>query len=350
MNKIFKKGTICLDMVGCPNNCKHCWIGKNHNGDLKIDDLLYVRDEFKKVITNLDLHSWYKEPDYHKYYKDLYKIEINNSITHKGHFELISFYRAVRDKEYIPWLSSIGLKKAQLTFFGMEKSTNYYVGRKTALLELIETINLLLENKIAPRIQIFTYKDNIDELNDLLTLFNAMNLEERCKEIGQEFNIFTHQGSAIGLSMNLVDNWITTNDLEKIPEYLKLKTFEYFNTNTYENVFGFPEKILYDESLNKNIELKLVVDEPVFYIDKDFNVYPNHSEVNKYWLLGNLKEADINDIIKVYLNNESIAQKVYKETPFKEMVLECGNPERDILFLRSDYYFYILEKYLKKKY
>ena len=34
-----EKITACLDMHGCPNRCKHCWLGITPNGKLSIDDL-----------------------------------------------------------------------------------------------------------------------------------------------------------------------------------------------------------------------------------------------------------------------------------------------------------------------
>ena len=36
MNRINKKLTLVVDMNGCPNRCKHCWIG--HMTNKKMDD------------------------------------------------------------------------------------------------------------------------------------------------------------------------------------------------------------------------------------------------------------------------------------------------------------------------
>ncbi|MGI6376472.1 MAG: hypothetical protein ACOX3S_10785 [Anaerolineae bacterium] len=32
----------CLDMAGCPNRCRHCWLGVAPNGRLTRDDLCYL--------------------------------------------------------------------------------------------------------------------------------------------------------------------------------------------------------------------------------------------------------------------------------------------------------------------
>ena len=34
--------TVCLDMAGCPNRCRHCWLGHAPNGHLTDDDLRFV--------------------------------------------------------------------------------------------------------------------------------------------------------------------------------------------------------------------------------------------------------------------------------------------------------------------
>lgn len=40
----FEKITACLDMYGCTNRCKHCWLGITPNGNLSIDDLKFVAE------------------------------------------------------------------------------------------------------------------------------------------------------------------------------------------------------------------------------------------------------------------------------------------------------------------
>lgn len=35
----FEKITACLDMAGCPNRCRHYWLGNTPNGCLTTDDL-----------------------------------------------------------------------------------------------------------------------------------------------------------------------------------------------------------------------------------------------------------------------------------------------------------------------
>lgn len=149
---LFKNITIALDMSGCPNRCKHCWIGHFKNGNMSIEDLKYVANSFKDYTNSLEVYSWFREPDFNADYKNLW--EIDNELsknTKPKRFELLSFWRINRDEEYVKWAYNIGVRRCQLTFFGLEEKTDYYVGRKGAFNELINATRILLENKIAPR-------------------------------------------------------------------------------------------------------------------------------------------------------------------------------------------------------
>lgn len=54
------------------------------------------------------VYDWYREPDYHDDYIELWNLSHQLSDISQEHFELISVYRIVRDKEYVKWFSSLG--------------------------------------------------------------------------------------------------------------------------------------------------------------------------------------------------------------------------------------------------
>ena len=137
---MFTSITVCLDMFGCPNRCKHCWIGHSPNGNLTNDDLRFIAEKFRPFTNCLKVYDWYREPDYKDNYKELWSLCNSLSDAHEKHFELISVWRIVRDKEYVKWLSSLELKKAQLTLFGGQKKTDYYTGRKNAYNETLKAM------------------------------------------------------------------------------------------------------------------------------------------------------------------------------------------------------------------
>lgn len=154
------------------------------------------------------------------------------------HFELLSYWRIVRDSEYVKWIYSLGVRVCQLTIFGMEKMTDHYVERKGALEEILKSINILLENNIAPRLQIFINKDNVMELSLIEELIAELYLNKRCKTMGQEFELFIHKGSCDGENEKLYNIRITPEDVIKIPSKLVKYTLKYFGKRDLFDVLG----------------------------------------------------------------------------------------------------------------
>ena len=136
----FKSLTVCLDMCGCPNRCAHCWLGAVPNGSLTTDDLRFVAEQFRPFTSSLEVADWYREPDFHDDYKERWELCAALSDRQTPHFELISYWRAVRDSTYLDWIKSQGVRTAQLTFFGGEALTDRCAGRKGAYQELVKKI------------------------------------------------------------------------------------------------------------------------------------------------------------------------------------------------------------------
>ncbi len=344
----FQKLTVALDMYGCPNRCKHCWVGHTPNGKLTENDLIYVAQSFRPFADKIEVFDWYREPDYKDNYKRLWQLrtELSDSIT--PHFELISVFRLVRDENYVKWLSSLGLKNAQLTLFGGEKTTDFYTGRHGAYKEILKAMDILIKNKISPRLQIFVNKDNIDELPLIERLIKDNNYAKRCETFGGNFSCFVHQGSCDGENEKLYNIRITRDDLNKIPLLLKNFTLKYFHTNDLFDVSGRTESELYTELIADTSVNNFVDNEPTFYVDNNFDVYPNKTTPMAFWRLGNLKIDGIDKVINTYLQNESIAQKVSATIHINEIVKVVGNSESMRLFDKDDYIIYLINQYCKR--
>lgn len=344
----FDKIIACLDMAGCPNRCKHCWLGVTANGNLSDEDLLFVANQFRPFTEKLEVASWYREPDYKSNYKELWQLEEKLSDEKIPHFENISIWRTARDAEYVKWISSLGVKACQLTLFGNEETTDYYFGRKGAFSEILKTIDILLENNIAPRIQVFVNKNNIEQLPFIAELIEKLDLEKRCADIVQEFAFFLHQGSCEGENEKLYDVWVTPSDIEKIPQKLVDFSLKHWGKEKIKDIFGRTEQDLYAELITDNSTERYVSKTVVFYIDKDFNVYPNISNPAPYWCLGSLKIDGVETVIDNYINSKSIAQNARLNIPIYEMVKKCGTKDSQRLFTKGDYIAYILNQYCKE--
>jgi hypothetical protein len=130
----FQKLTLCLDMAGCPNRCRHCWLGHAGNGRLSVNNLRFVASAFRSHAKNLEIASWYREPDYSDDYKELWRLENELSdVRTVPHWELCSFWRMVRDAEYAPWLAALGVKAASLRCSVDARKLIFILGAKARL-------------------------------------------------------------------------------------------------------------------------------------------------------------------------------------------------------------------------
>lgn len=344
----FNKIYLCLDMHGCPNRCRHCWLGAAPNGNMTKDDLISAVKAFRPYTDCLTADFWYREPDFSDDYKELYTLADSLSDTKREHFELVSFWRLTRDEDYVKWLSEIGLKKAQITLFGGEETTDFYVGRKGAYKEILKAIDILLENKISVRLQSFVTKRNIDEMGKVEKLIGELDLEKRCGAFGGDFSFFLHNGSCDGENEKFYDVWVTPEDLKKIPPALCEYTLRHFGKSDIKDVFGKTEKELYEELINDSSTLSYVENSPVFYVDGSFDVYPNVTAPAPYWRLGNLKSDGAEKILENYLNSKSTAQHTRLTVPIRDIVRAQGDKTSERLFAKGDYTELLLNRFCRK--
>ncbi len=348
MNERFTHIIVCLDMAGCPNRCKHCWVGHAPNGHLTDDDLRFVAEAFRPFTDYLAVYDWYREPDYQDHYEALWTLCQRLSDVHEAHFEPISFWRIVRDPRYVKWLSALGLKRAQLTLFGGPETTDFYTGRKNAYNEILEAIEILIAHRISPRIQIFVNQENLCELPFLESLIERLDPDNRCKAFGGEFSCFMHQGSCDGENEKLYGIRITPDDLDKIPQALVAYTLRHFHQSRIEDVFGKTEQALYERLMADQTTASYVSRTPVFYVDGQFNVYPNVAPPEPAWLLGNLKADGVEAVLENYVQSKSTAQRTRLTVPLGRIVTSQGDPTSLRLFSEGGYIEYLLNTYCRR--
>lgn len=208
----------------------------------------------------------------------------------------------------------------------------------------------MLANGIAPRIQTFVNKRNIAQLPQVLRLIKNQEWEKRCGDIGREFSFFLHQGSCDGENRKLYDQWITREDIALIPEELEEMTLRYFGKGSMKEVLGQTEEELYDWFLDDFSTGDIVSEEPVFFIDSRFNVYPNYESPSPLWMLGNLKEDGAERVLECYAEKRSPAQHVLASVPACELAKSCGHPHSHKLFGKWDYKNFLLEEYCRRLY
>lgn len=322
--------TICLDMYGCPNRCKHCWLGKLPNQPLKDGYDEFIVNGFRRHFKKITFYSWLREPDFCPDYKNRWIKDNALSSVKPLRFELASFYKIARDPKYVGWLKEIGTKKVQLTFFGLEATTDEFVGRKGAYNELIKASEILKENGIEPRWQIFIYESNKDEIIELLKIADIMHIKE----------IFVHEGSCDGNNRNLYNIRINKNGIpgQIWPYYLN-----------FPNILSEREcieKLIGDESHY----LPRIGEEVTLYVTSDLNVYFNFTNPSPAWKIGNVKDDGIDAILSKIVEEDIPALRLAKTITFKELVKRYGDNNSDKVFSLDDYKMYLLNNYLAESF
>ena len=191
--------TVALDMYGCPNRCRHCWLGCEANPSLGWCDLRWVAKAFRghrdldahdPYFRRLKVMSWFREPDYADDYRELNRLEAELSDGEPRRFELLSIWRLANDETYAHWAREIGTKVCQVSFFGLGRTQDWFHRRAGAFDDSLLATERLLEAGIIPRWQLFLTRRIIPELGELMRLVERLKLQERVEALGGEFTSF----------------------------------------------------------------------------------------------------------------------------------------------------------------
>jgi len=124
--------------------------------------------EQEPFANPLNVMTWYREPDFASNYRELYELEKELSEGKTTRFELLSIWRLARDESYAKWVRDVGVpdkrlgtnadegtQSCQISFFGMEKTTDYFTQRRGSFRDNLVATERLLEVGIKPRWQLF---------------------------------------------------------------------------------------------------------------------------------------------------------------------------------------------------
>ena len=329
-------------MYGCPNRCRHCWLRHDRNANTPVEDFILLAEQFKgyqrdgkPFFEELIFNTWYREPDYSASYRELWELENRLSTGKVLRFELASVWRMVRDREYAPWLKELGVETVQLTLFGTEENTDYLKGRKGAYREHMQAIDILLEHRIVPRIQIFPFSTTIGDITRLNQVLQDIKLEQRVNEIGKEFPCFLNTTSPVGEGFNLEDIRFRRSDIPKLPKYLIEKTLKHFQSENTDTLWKTEEELL-PELLKEETPLNEESEILAFMVDADFNVYPNFGEIAEWWCLGNVKKDGIRKIIDNFINRNTPGMKMNFEIPVRYFAEKYGTQDNERLWAKVD--------------
>lgn len=330
---------LVVDMYGCPNRCKHCWISHMPNKQMDKDADVWIIDYFKPFFNKITYYSWLREPDFCNDYRERWDKDNQISVNSKPkRFELASFWRLVRDPDYVHFLKEVGVKKVQLTYFGMQEMTDKYVGRKGAFQELLKATDVLITNQIAPRWQAFINEENKDQIIQLVDLMNTLQLEERCVSFGEKFEFFVHCGSCEGENRKLYNIRI---EKDHIPEKVIPYYLDYNRAITEQECC----ELLKEDASHVIYHNK---EQIVLYVSNTFDVYFNFTHMTKAWKIGNLKDTEPEEMIRKIIEEDTDALNIAKTVTIKELVEKYGNMHSKRTFFIGDYKSYLLNCFLEE--
>ena len=329
---------LAADMYGCPNRCRHCWIGHMPNKQMDWDADVWIVDYFKPFFSRIAYYSWLREPDFCDDYKERWARDNAISVGIKPErFELASFWRLVRDPDYVLFLKGAGVKRVQLTFFGLEEMTDRYVGRKGAFQELLKATDILIAHQIAPRWQAFINEENKDQIVQLLDLAHAMRLEERCAAFGEGFRFFVHSGSCEGENRKLYDIRIRKDSVpEKIRPYYWDHERAMTERGCCELLKGDGSHFVYHNE-----------GRVVLYISNTFDVYFNFTHMEEAWKIGNLKDTGPAEMVRRIVEEDTSALNAARSVTVGALVERYGDMDSDRIFFVDDYKSYLLNRFLE---
>lgn len=330
---------VMADMAGCPNRCRHCWLGAHKNGNMSVEDFKGIAHEFKewrdesgRGIVELGFFSWWREPDYRDDYRELWKLEQELSSPGRAmRFEVLSTWRLARDESYANWAATLEPKACQITFFGMESNTDWGMCRKGAFDDQIAATERCLAAGIAPRWQLFATKRCLGEMDKFLKLIYDMKLFERCEAVGQKFEVFIGGISPEGSGYELENVRIDEDDLRFIPE-----EFISISRDGLNMLGNHPEHILIEELLQDNSPPNMSANVPSVSVNADYDIYPNIAEPTAWWRLGNLKTDGVDKIIKAYRDGTTPGMTANRTIPVSELARRYGDKNSKKLYHKDD--------------
>lgn len=340
---------IAFDMHGCPNRCRHCWIGpRPGRGRITEDDLRWVVSQFRAFMRDhagrLPFHrlwvsTWAREPDFSPDYRRLHALEreLSDDPPSRGEYHVLSVWRLARDPDYAPWAYEVGLRLSQIPFFGLEAVSDWAHRRQGAFRDALAATERLLAAGIRVRWKWYFTKRIIPDLPGLIELTQELRLRQRCEALGGPFELWFLPISPDGDAWQLEHLRPTRADLERVPRCL----LEQVEERTGEPI-GVPEQKLLSSLLADDgpafRSLTEFVDPPRiwFHVTPGLDVYLLMFETTPAFRLGNLRTDGMAAIVERYQRDATPGLQSLFHVPVSELARRFGRPHGQRLYKLDD--------------
>ena len=320
---------LAFDMNGCPNRCRHCWLGPGSQDRLSESDVRWGAGELKKSFRQSDnpveafsVATWFREPDHSDDYRHLFELETELSDTEPERFELLSIWRLANDPEYAEWAQAIGTRKCQITLFGMEDTTDWFYRRKGAFRDALTATERLTQVGIKPRWQVFLTTKLLSETHAFTDLMDSHGLLHQDSD---EHEVFLHLPGPDYEARRIEQYRPEISQTGDLPAVLLSSTRKHFHTDTlWYSEEDLLKQIIHEE--NEPGERVSLPDKLWLFICSNWDVYSNIGTLEKWWLLGNLKEDGARAILDAYEMNGNMGLQALFSVSEKYLAYRYGNP------------------------
>ncbi|MCK9222688.1 MAG: radical SAM protein [Limnochordia bacterium] len=337
---------VTVDMAGCPNRCRHCWLGHGTDQGMSEEALRWVVQQFrsyrrpddvKPVFDQIIVQTWFREPDRLPEYRRLWELE--KELSYPGgalRFELASSWRLAREQDYAAWLKEVGTKVVQISFFGLEANTDYFTRRAGSFQDNLLATERLLDQSIAPRWQLFLSNRVIDELDAFVELIQELKLEERVARLGKEFVVFVNLPTPVGEAFVHEHLRPSAQVLDRLPKYLSDKTIKHFQAVDLSSALGKPESAWLPELSQNNEPYAQTPSLLAFLVTPELEVFTNLGELTPAWSLGNLERDGIKEIIRRYEFDVVLGLQGFYHVPVSTLATTYGRKDSALLYGKGD--------------
>ena len=338
-----RKIGIALDMHGCPNRCRHCYLGRACDIKMSDDDLQYAAARFRSYarpgeerpfIEELTVSSWFREPDFSPNYRRLYQLESELSDGEPARFELLSTWRLARDERYAEWAKQVGPDTCQITFFGVGETQDWFYRRRGAFQDCLRATERLLVAGMKPRWQLFLTRKILPELGSLLRIVERLRIREKVDALGGEFQIFVHTPGPDGEARKIEYLRPRIEETKGIP----LELIEASQEHLKREKLWYTERELVSEILKAEDRFPSAYpyDKLWFLIESNWDVFSNLGPLEPWWRLGNLKRDRVGTIVESFENDQPLGLRTIQTVPAKTLARRFGDPEGLLIYSSAD--------------
>jgi len=295
---------VAFDMQGCPNRCRHCWLGIGNSSTLSEADVRWGVSQFREfigstntTIRHLAVATWFREPDFSDDYRHLYDLEEELGDGKPNRYELLSVWRLARDTTYADWAKAIGPDTCQISFAGMKDTTDWFHRRTGAFDDALAASDRLLNVGMKPRWQLFLTTKLLPEIDDFLDLVAERRLVDRVREIGDEFRLFMHPPGPDDEGRKIEAFRPTADQVADLPESILRASRTHFQKRTLWQTEAALHAAILKDVVHRG-DQGIMPDVLWFLVCSNWDVFANIGTLEPWWRLGNLREDSVETTIR----------------------------------------------------